>query len=204
MPFSSNTDNTDPRANPSASYRIIHKLAYLLSARWVRDVLHTVFLIYLARISASTYGEFMLALGLSSILLLVAEFGLNLSLVGLLAKKDRDPAEALSQVSLLKGGLLALAFLGVAGFIYWQDYAYPLKQVMLVINAGVGLEALATTFFVALQVQGRQPVEGKIKVLAAALGFGYGLLALFLGARLWWWPFSSSSRPWSTWRGASG
>ncbi|OGP75358.1 MAG: polysaccharide biosynthesis protein [Deltaproteobacteria bacterium RBG_13_58_19] len=179
MPVSS---NPEPGESSSASYRIIHKLAYLLSARWVRDVLCTVFLIYLARVSATTYGEFMLALGLSSILLLVAEFGLNLSLVGFLAKKDSDPAAALTQVSLLKGGLLALAFVGVMGFIYWQDYAYPLKQVMLVINAGVGVEALASTFFVALQVQGRQPLESKIKVLAAALGFGYGLLALLLGA----------------------
>ena len=34
----------------------------------------------------------------------------------------------------------------------------------------------------ALQVQGRQDLQGKIKALAAALGFGYGLTALLLGA----------------------
>jgi O-antigen/teichoic acid export membrane protein len=46
----------------------------------------------------------------------------------------------------------------------------------------VGLEALANSFFVALQVRGRQDLQGKIKALAASLGFGYGLLTLILGA----------------------
>ena len=71
--------------------------------------MEAVFLIYLARHSTTTYGEFTLAVGLGSILLLVAEFGLNLPLVSLLARKDREPDAALSQVSLLKGLLLGLA-----------------------------------------------------------------------------------------------
>jgi len=44
---------------------------------------------------------------------------------------------------------------------------------------------------VALQVQGRQDLQGKIKALAAGIGFGYGLIDLALGAALllawrWW------------------
>jgi O-antigen/teichoic acid export membrane protein len=50
------------------------------------------------------------------------------------------------------------------------------------LSAGVGLEALSNSFFVALQVRGRQDLQGKIKALAAGLGFGYGLSALALGA----------------------
>lgn len=166
----------------SAPPRILQKFAYLLSARWVREALQAVFLIYLARVSATTYGEFMLAVGLGSILLLVAEFGLNLPLVSLLTRKDGDPDAALTQVSLLKGALLVLALIGVLGFMEWQGYSRSLKQVMFMLCLGLGLEALSNSFFVALEVRGRQDLQGKIKVVAAGLGFGYGLIALALGA----------------------
>src|SRR5512137_2296300 len=114
----SNPSPSIPEA--SAPPRILQKFAYLLSARWVREALQTVFLIYLARVSSTTYGEFMLALGLGGILLLVAEFGLNLPLVSLLGQKDGDPDAALTRVTILKGVLLALALLGVVGFMEWQ------------------------------------------------------------------------------------
>jgi O-antigen/teichoic acid export membrane protein len=154
-----------------------------LSARWVRDAFNTVFFIYLARVSLTTYGEFTLALvGMGTILLQVSEFGLNLPLVTLLSRKDRDPGEALSQVTLLKGTLLFLALGVVVGFMHWQGYSPPLQRLMLLLAAGVGLDALANTFFVSLQVQGRQDLQGKVKALAAGVGFGYALLTLILGA----------------------
>lgn len=171
-----------PVPEASAAPRILRKFAYLLSARWVREALQAVFLVYLARVSATTYGEFMLAVGLGSILLLVAEFGLNLPLVSLLARKDADPDAALTQVSLLKGILLVLALIGVAGFMEWQGYSRSLKYIMFVLCLGLGLEALSNSFFVALEVRGRQDLQGKIKAVAAVLGFGYGLIALALGA----------------------
>lgn len=173
-----------PAASPDqpGHYLILQKFAYLLSARWVRDALQGVFFIYLARHSTTTYGEFMLALGLGSILLLISEFGLNLPLVTLLSRKDRKQGEALGQVTLLKGLLLTLAAIGALGFVEWQGYAPPLRRLMLLLAVAVALEALSNTFFVALQVQGRQDLQGKIKALAAALGFGYGLTALVLGA----------------------
>jgi O-antigen/teichoic acid export membrane protein len=164
------------------SLGILKQFAYLLSARWLREACQAVFLIYLARLSAATYGEFMLALGLGSILLLFSEFGLNLPLVSLLSRPDARPGESLAQVTALKSLLLFLAWLGVLGFVHWQAYAPALKSLMLLLGLGVGLEALANTFFVALQVQGRQDLQGQVKAVAAALGFGYGLTALFLGA----------------------
>jgi O-antigen/teichoic acid export membrane protein len=169
-------------AGQPGHHRILRKFAYLLSARWVRDAFQSVFFIYLARHSTTTYGEFMLALSLGSILLLVSEFGLNLPLVTLLSRKDREPGEILGQVTILKGLLLALAALGSIIFIQWQGYPPPLRRLMLLLAFSVALEALANTFFVALQVQGRQDLQSKIKALAAALGFGYGLTALLLGA----------------------
>ena len=169
-------------AGQPGHYRILRKFAYLLSARWVRDALQSVFFIYLARHSTTTYGEFMLALGLGSILLLISEFGLNIPLVTMLSRKDREPGEVLGQVTFLKGLLLALATLGALIFSQWQGYAPPLRRLLLLLAVAVALETLSDTFFVALQVRGRQDLQGKIKAVAAALGFGYGLIALILGA----------------------
>ena len=173
-----------PSASPKqpGHHRIIKKFAYLLSARWTRNALETVFLIYLARHSTTTFGDFTVALGLGSILLSVSEFGLNLPLVPLLARKDREPGVALGQVTLLKGLLLTLATVGALIFIELQDYTPALRQVMLLIALAVALETLSNTFFVALQVQGRQIMQGQVNVLAGVLGFGYGFGALVLGA----------------------
>jgi O-antigen/teichoic acid export membrane protein len=172
----------DIPTSPPRSHRVIPKLASLFSARWLQDLLHAVLFIYLARVSTTTYGEFMLALGLGAIINKVGDSGLNLPLVGLLSRRDGDPEGGLLQVLLLKTGLLLLAFGGVTVFVAWQQYASPLREVALILSLGVGLEAVASTFFTAMQVQGRQAREGWIRVLAAVVGFGYGLGALLWGA----------------------
>lgn len=164
------------------SHRIFAKLASLLSARWFMEILQALFFIYLARLSTSTYGEFMLAISLGSILRLIAEFGLNLPLVGLLSQKEGDPQAVLSQMLVLKTGLLSLAYLGAVAFIHWQGYSPSLRNFALIISLGMGLEALSTTFFTALQVEGRQPLEGRVRACAAFLGYGYGFAALYWGA----------------------
>jgi O-antigen/teichoic acid export membrane protein len=171
-----------PTPGGTPPHRILKKFAYLLTARWFREGLVTVFFILLARRSTTTYGEFMLAISLGAILLLVGEFGLNLPLVPLLHDKERSPGEALGQVLFLKAVFLVGAFGGTLIFVHWQGYAPGLQKVLLVIGMGVALEALASTFFVAFQVEGRQDLEGRIKALGAAVGLGYGLLTLILGA----------------------
>ena len=98
------------------------------------------------------------------------------------SRPGRGPA---SGSSLLKTATLFLTWLGVLAFMEWQAYPTALKQVMIVIGAGVSLDALASTFFVAFQVQGRQDQESKVKALSCALGFGFGLTCLFLGAPAW-------------------
>jgi O-antigen/teichoic acid export membrane protein len=164
------------------SHRIIQKMAFLLSAHWVREALQTAFLIYLARKSSKTYGEFMLAMSIGQIILFIAEFGINQHLVTLLARDENDMAEVLAQVSVLKSGLFICAFMGGWGFMIWQGYSSPLQQLVLIIALGTGLEALSSTFFVVCQVQGHQGAESKVRALAASLGFGYGLGTLFIGA----------------------
>ena len=124
----------------------------------------------------------MMALGLGSILLMVAEFGLNLPFVGLAVGSQGKISDILSQVLVLKAGFFLLALTGALVFIVWQDYSPPLRRLLLVIGTGVALEALASTFFAALQVEGRQDLEAKIRTAGTALGFGYGLLALIFGA----------------------
>jgi O-antigen/teichoic acid export membrane protein len=167
---------------PPPKLHILSKIAYLLGARWFQEALQTVFFIYLARVSATTYGEFMMALGLGSILLMVAEFGLNLPFVGLVAGSREKVDGILSQVLILKGLFFLLALGGALVFSLWQDYSPPLRRLLLVISSGVALEALASAFFVVLQVEGRQDQEAKIRTLGTAIGFGFGLLALFFGA----------------------
>lgn len=161
---------------------ILKPLAYLLSARWAREALQALFFIILARKSAATFGEFMLALGLGSILIMGVEFGLNYHLVGEIIRKGEKADETLSQALALKVCLLTVALAATWRFVSWQNYESQLAWIMLLMGAGVGLEGLATTFFVALQVAGRQDLEGKIRTVAATLGFGYGLITLALGA----------------------
>jgi O-antigen/teichoic acid export membrane protein len=174
--------NQPPAPSGTAPHRILRKFAYLLTARWLREALVTVFFILLARKSAGTYGEFMLAISLGAILVLVGEFGLNLPLVSLLNDKERKPGTVLGQVLLIKSILLVGALAGSLAFFQWQGYSRDLQLVMLAIGMGMALEALASTFFVAFQVEGRQDLEGRIKALGAGVGLGYGLLTLLLGA----------------------
>ena len=164
------------------SHGILQKFAYLLGAFWIREGLRAVFLISLARQSTTTYGEFMLAMTIGQILLFVAEFGLNQHLVSLLVKKGDEASDLLLQASVLKGALLLCGCVGTFVFVQWQGYPLNLKLLVFVLAMGIGLEAVASSFFVACQVQGRQDAEGKVKTVAATFGFGYGLAMLFSGA----------------------
>lgn len=170
-----------PQASSRPQHRILRKFAYLFSAHWARELLQTVFLIYLARNFTVTYGQFMLALSIGQIVRFVSECGLNQHLATMLARKADYPTALVAQFTLLKAVLLGLSLLGMLGFIFWQDYSPELRWLVVIIGAGVGLEALNSTFFVVLQILGRQDVEGRLRTLAATAGFGYGLGALFLG-----------------------
>lgn len=165
----------------TTSHRILSKYAHLLSAHWLREVCQALFFIYLARQSTGSYGEFMLAMGMGGILLLCAEFGFNQSLVAFLSREGTNPGEALVQVSIIKGSLLICTWLGMVGFVYWQNYAPSLRMLVLVIGGGIGMEALASTFLVVLRVQGRQDLESRIRYFSTILAFGYGLLTLWWG-----------------------
>ena len=169
----------EPRPHPP-SPSIARKFLYLLGARGFRETLGAVFFILLARKSTVLFGEFMLALSMGYLLRIAADFGLNQFLVPRLSRKASN-APLLLQVSLLKGALFLVVWTAGLFFLSSQAYATQLRHVMVIIAAGVGLEVFANTFFVVLQVRGRQGTEGMIKSLAAFLGFGYGIVMLAAG-----------------------
>lgn len=170
----------------AASHGIIGKFLHLASAQTIRDVLHTCFFIYLARVDQSHYGEFQLAFNTAMIVLFLGEFGLNQPLVSSLSKKYGNKGDILAQYTLIKGLILVLGWLGVWVFITQQRYTAGLTNLIQVITAGVGLEALASSFFVACRVQGRQDLEARIRSVAAVCGYGWALGTLALGFAPHW------------------
>lgn len=169
-------------AEAPSGHGVLAKFGALLLSRWLKEGLQALFLIVLARVSAPRFGEFVLALEVGAVVLLAAEFGFNVALVPHLGRNPDEAQAALSRISCLKALLLGLVWLGLGGFVRWQGYPAELRQVVLLIAGGVGLEALASTFFTFLQVQGRQAAEGRLRGLAAILGLGYAFLTLAAGA----------------------
>jgi len=163
------------------SHGIIGKFLRLASAQTIRDLLHLAFFVYLARKSQSNYGEFQLAFSMAMIVLFLGEFGLNQPLVTALSKKYGRKGDTLMQYTLIKGVILLAGWLGVTIFAMQQRYTGGLTNLVQVITAGVGLEALSSTFFVACRVQGRQDQEARIRVVGAVAGYGWALGSLFLG-----------------------
>lgn len=179
--------SADSRTAPrSVSHGVLGKFFHLASAQTIRDVLHAIFFIYLAREDQSHYGEFQLAFQLAMIVLFLGEFGLNQPLVAALSKKYGHKGDVLAQYTLIKGLILVLGWLGVWVFIVQQRYTGGLTNLVQVITAGVGLEALASTFFVACRVQGRQDLEARIKSVGAVCGYGWALGTLALGLQPHW------------------
>ena len=170
----------------AGSHGILRRFGVLLGAQWFREILQSVFFIVLARSSSTTYGEFMLAFSIAQVVVFVAEFGLNQHLVTLLAESESEKTELLAEVSALKGVLLLVGLAAAQGFASWQRYSPSLSILIFVVVAGVGFQALTTSFYVAYQVDGRQHVEARIRALSATLGFGYGLTALLAGLALVW------------------
>ncbi len=164
------------------SHRIVRKFSFLLGAFGFREALRAVFLVTLARRSATAYGDLLLAFSMGSILLYVVECGFNQYLVPLLQEKERVLTVEVAKVTVLKGLVFLPACMVAIGFMHLQHYDRVLTSLILIILLGIGLDAIGSSFFVALQVKGRQASEAKIKTWAAALGFGYGVVAIWTGA----------------------
>ncbi|MBU1692907.1 MAG: oligosaccharide flippase family protein [Verrucomicrobia bacterium] len=167
--------------NSTTSHGVLGKAGSLAAAHGFREVLQAVFLIVLARRQMITYGQFMLALGIGQILLMFAEFGLNKHTICRLARRPEAESGLVWQVTVVKSLLLALGGAATFVFVLLQAYDLSLGAVILLLAAGIGLEALTSTFYALCQWRGQQRKEATIRSLAAAAGFGYGLVALWAG-----------------------
>lgn len=179
----------NPPGPAAPHHGILGKFLKLAGAQWMRDSLHTLFLILLARDSTSTYGGFMLAFGLGQFILFLGEFGLNQPLVTSLSRRYARTAEILAQYTVIKAILFAAGMAGVVGMAWQQGYDAQLVGLVAVISLGVGLEPLSGTFFVACRVRGRQDQEAVIRAVAAVLGYGWAFATLFAGAGPLWMAF---------------
>jgi O-antigen/teichoic acid export membrane protein len=172
---------TDAAPESRAGHGVLEKVGLLAGAHGFREVLQAVFLIVLARRQMITYGQFMLALGIGQILLMFAEFGLNKHTICRLARQPEVESGLVWQVTVVKSLLLALGGAATFVFVLLQAYDLSLGAVILLIAAGIGLEALTSTFYALCQWRGHQRQEATIRSVAAAAGFGYGLAALWAG-----------------------
>ncbi|KUG29799.1 membrane protein [hydrocarbon metagenome] len=179
----------NPPGKAAPHHGILGKFLKLAGAQWMRDSLHTLFLILLARDSTSTYGGFMLAFGLGQFILFLGEFGLNQPLVTSLSRRYARTAEILAQYTVIKVILFAAGMAGVVGMAWQQGYDAQLVGLVAIISLGVGLEPLSGTFFVACRVRGRQDQEAVIRAVAAVLGYGWAFATLFAGAGPLWMAF---------------
>jgi len=118
-------------------------------------------------------------MAIGQMVLFASDFGLDQHLVTLLARRAGRPASVLIEVTVLKAVLFLLAWFAMFGFISWQGYDPALKRLAVIMGVGMGAEALGNSFFSACRVWGRQDIEGKLRSLAAVVGFGFGLSALF-------------------------
>lgn len=169
-------------AVPRVSHGIIKKFMQLLGAQWFKDTLNTVFLVYLARVGTTTYGEFMLGIELGFIVLFLGEFGLNQALVTDLGKKYASKGDVLARYSLLKAVLLFLAMSGACIFSLSQSYTPHLFSLVMLLATGYSIEALASSFFISCRVNERQDLEAMVRMVACVMGYGYGFGMLLLGA----------------------
>jgi O-antigen/teichoic acid export membrane protein len=176
------TQESQSDAPQAGGHGILGKFLKLAGAQWVRDSLHTLFLIILARMSTTSYGGFMLAFGLGQFILFLGEFGLNQPLVTALNRRYGRPGDVLFQYTLIKAVLFLVGVMGVTGVALQQGYDTGLVHLVLVISLGLGLEPLAGTFFVACRVRGRQDQEALIRAIAAVLGYGWAFGTLLAGA----------------------
>jgi len=117
--------------NAGHGKKSLKQFAYLLAAQWLRDGVQAVFLLLLARSAVDAYGNFMLAMNMGQILLFCSEFGINQHFILLLVKRVATPSSVYRQITLLKGALLVLGSLCMAGFCLWQGYAGELTGLVL-------------------------------------------------------------------------
>jgi O-antigen/teichoic acid export membrane protein len=133
------------------------------------------FILYLAWLSSSVYGEVMYALAGAYIVLKVVQFGLYYPLVAALGREDDSAKpEILNRVNTIKIVFFVLTTSCLVGFGIYKDFSAEMMLIFIFVCSGFGLDAFAETFFADLRVRGRQDQEARIRIAGTILGYGFG------------------------------
>ncbi len=170
-----------PRADTVSVKAVLTRFAALLSARGVRDGLIGLFLLYLAWFDVETFGGFMLAMAVGTVVVKVVDCGFNDLLIRRLAARDAPGLLHVFSVNLLKLGLLVITIVGLWAFGRALGYAPAVHRSVLLVALGMGLGSLVDSLYRVLRIQGRQVAEGLLRVAAAGAGIGFSMLAMQLG-----------------------
>ncbi|MCR5814746.1 MAG: oligosaccharide flippase family protein [Desulfovibrio sp.] len=158
------------------------RLGYILGAQWTRDLSWTVFTILLARYSQEILGQIVLALTYGYLVKTVVDVGLNDYLLSSFARGKDHPRTLLGEVSWLKACVLLPVLLFLWYISGQQDYSGQLRLIVLCIACGFGLDAICDSFFALCQARGRQDVEMRIRIPAALIGIGFGIVCVLFKA----------------------
>ncbi len=160
------------------------RFGYILCAQWGSGILVTLFMIVLARTGPDVLGQIAVAQAFGALVAMATSAGFTDFLVARLNGRGNRPRRVLAEVFLLQTILFALAMLclALAGAVLGHSAQKCL--VLLLVSAGMGLSAMAESFFVLCRTRGRQDVEMRIRIPASLLGSAHGLACVLLGLPL--------------------
>jgi O-antigen/teichoic acid export membrane protein len=171
---------SNPRG-ASSEKGIIGRFLHLVYAQGTEGLVSALFFFYLPWADATVFGEVMYALAAGSVLRMVVQFGLYYPLVSHLGSVEPAKApEMLSRVNLIKLGLLLPAQAFIIGMALYKGFSLRMTWILFFVCLGIGLEAIAETFFAELRVRGRQDTEARVRVAGSILSYGYGFVAALI------------------------
>lgn len=160
------------------------RFGYILCAQWGSGILVTLFMIVLARTGPEVLGQIAVAQAFGALVAMATSAGFTDFLVARLNTRNSRPRRVLAEVFLLQAILFALAMLCLGLTAGVLGHSAQKCLILLLVSAGMGLSAMAESFFVLCRTRGRQDVEMRIRIPSSLLGSAYGLACVLLGLPL--------------------
>jgi len=147
----------DPDGTASASRRIASGTLARLAGEAVGKVASLAFFIVIAReLGEELFGDFIFALSLSTVFLIVAGLGLQ-ELVGREIAKDRRRADELMwNVIAIRVVMLIAMLVFMTGVVVVQGRSLEIAAVILIVSLGIGFEDQAGTLYAVFNGRERQ------------------------------------------------
>jgi len=170
----------DPDGTASASRRIASGTLARLAGEAVGKVASLAFFIVIAReLGEELFGDFIFALSLSTVFLIVAGLGLQ-ELVGREIAKDRRRADELMwNVIAIRVVMLIAMLVFMTGVVVVQGRSLEIAAVILIVSLGIGFEDQAGTLYAVFNGRERQQYVAFTlivnRVSTALMGIGAAL-----------------------------